>query len=186
MQMCTFAAEGEMTVAVDVRAAFGKRTGARVGAAGMVLLGAAALAACGAGGSSEGSSSAGSSTSSPTPSVSLDARCQLGAVRTVLQPSQAIVSSRCQVAKSGTAYVAGIVRSGGQEQPFFAQNTGASWQTISEQQLCSAAAGLAGVTAYCNGGRPDDTKLVLPTTKPPKATASPTATAVPSNSASTQ
>ena len=146
----------------------------------------AALAACGAGGSSEGSSSAGSSTSSPTPSVSLDARCQLGPCGPCFQPSQAIVSSRCQVAKSGNGLRSGIVRSGGQEQPFFAQNTGASWQHDLGTATLLGGCRTRWGHRLLQRGRPDDTKLVLPTTKPPKATASPTATAVPSNSASTQ
>lgn len=176
-----------MATGIPAKAPLMARTLKLVGTAGVVVLGVTTLAACsGAGTSSGGSASGGSATSSPAPSVSLDVRCQVGAVRTVLQPSQAITSSRCQVSKSGTAYVAGIVSSGGQQQRFFAENTGSSWQSISEQQLCSAAAGLAGVTAYCNGGSPDDKNLVLPTTTPPKGTASPAATSVPSNAGPTQ
>lgn len=152
-----------------------------------LAVGVAALAACGTSGTT-GSPSAGSPSASPSGSATgaPDPRCLPDAIRAVLQPSQAIVSSRCQVSANGSAYVAGIVRSGGQEQWFFAENAGTSWQSVSEQQLCTDAAGLAGVTSYCNGQRPDDRNLVLPTTKPPKSIGSPSTSVQPSNSTTNQ
>lgn len=121
--------------------------------------------------SASGSASAPSSASASSSASTSESNCSVAKLQAVAGDGKAIVSSRCE-SFEGVEYAGGIVSSGGQKTAFFAQFTNGAWTSVPEQELCSNAAQIAEVKAYCNGGSANDKAIVLPTGKAPSPTGS--------------
>lgn len=121
----------------------------------LVAVAATALMAC---------SGKGSGTAAPTttveqlgePVAEVGARCDLALVE-ALPDGVTVTSSRCDMV-ADTLYFGGTYVVGGESSAFFLADTGAGLQPIAESAACGEGARTlpARVSAYCDGGQPDD------------------------------